>query len=186
MSARVVNHNGRSFSVKNLGWLLRHWREVQSFDLLEFSHGGLMVAHLRGGGYYLADWASFELMRDWVSRPVFRGVPFFGAKLTLTAEQDDTEVRGNAMVSGDDAADKEVEDGILRRLDSGDVWAWAFVKVRAECGDAVGEDALGACSYADERDFCTLDGYFADMVMSAVAQCKTAHAASTNEVRHVR
>ena len=42
--------------------------------------------------------------------------------IEVTAAQDDIPVRGNAMASGDDATDRECEDDILTRLDSGDVW----------------------------------------------------------------
>lgn len=87
---------------------------------------------------------------------------------TLTAEQDDIPVRGNAMASGDDAADRECEDEILARLDAGDVWAWAHVTVMCTCDDcgAMGEDNIGACSYADESEF-RADGYYDDMLWLA-------------------
>jgi hypothetical protein len=80
----------------------------------------------------------------------------------IEVEQDDTQVRGNAMASGDDAADKAVEDEILDRLDRGDVWAWAMVKVVAECEGFEGFDTLCGCCYKDEADFKT-GGYFEQM-----------------------
>jgi len=88
----------------------------------------------------------------------------------LMAEQDDTQVRGNAMASGDESYDKEIEDAIIKRLDDGDIWAWASVRV--EChwthpttGETfIGADHLGCCSYESEKDFRQVpNGYFEDM-----------------------
>jgi len=87
---------------------------------------------------------------------------------TLTAEQDDLPVRGNAMASGDDEVDKAYEDQILARLDHGDEWAWASVTVRAEWNGFVGEDHLGGCCYRDEADFTTPGGYYDDMKQEAL------------------
>ena len=56
------------------------------------------------------------------------------ATISIHVEQDDTPVRGNAMASGDDAADR-----ILTEL-SWNVWAWATVEVRA---DSWGEYSSG-------------------------------------------
>jgi hypothetical protein len=93
--------------------------------------------------------------------------------IEVTAEQDDTPVRGNALASGDAAEDRECENEILSRLDSGDVWAWACVRVTATCEDcdAEGSDTLGACSYANERDFRD-DAYFAQMIEQASEECR--------------
>jgi hypothetical protein len=84
----------------------------------------------------------------------------------LYIEQDDTPVRGNAMASGDDAADKEAEGAILERLDAGDVWAWAFVTVEAQVDEFTAVDTLGGCCYRDTADF--INGpYYADMKSEA-------------------
>ena len=89
----------------------------------------------------------------------------------IVVEQDDLTVRGNAMVSGDDAADKEIEDEILSRLNRGDVWAWAWVKVVASCQGFEGYDTLGGCCYKDEEDF-KKDGYFESMKAEALHELK--------------
>lgn len=83
----------------------------------------------------------------------------------LTAEFDDLPVRGNAIGSGDDDYDRQVEDSILERLDGGDVWAWASVCVTCKVPgyDAVGTDYLGGCCYADADDFKQPGGYYDDM-----------------------
>jgi hypothetical protein len=188
--ARVRGYKGRSFAVKNLGWLLRHWKEVQSFDLAEVDrtpHGsGFMVAHLRGGGVFISEFASFAVMADWVRRPVFRGLPRFCCFLELTAEPEDMEVRGNVLCSGDDAQDKAEEDAILHRLDAGEVWAWAYVEVRATYGEYEGRDGLGGCSYANEREFRTLDGYYPDMVLTAIDQCRGAYVAALGDLEPIK
>jgi len=87
----------------------------------------------------------------------------------LQVEQDDVPVRGNALASGDDEEDKKLEDEILRRLDRGDVWAWASVCVIAECEGFIGRDYLGGCCYEDEADFCQDGGYYPQMKEEALA-----------------
>lgn len=85
----------------------------------------------------------------------------------IKAVQDDLAVRGNALASGNAAADRKCEDEILARLDQGDVWAWAFVTVKCKWNGFEGEDTLGACSYADAQDFQQPGGYFDDMKAAA-------------------
>lgn len=97
-------------------------------------------------------------------------------KIEVIANIDELPIRGNAIDSGDEIQDKEVENEIIDRLESGDVWAWASVEVRATCSEcgAHGSDYLGACSYVDgEREFRN-DAYFEDM-------CTTAHNAARKE-----
>lgn len=84
-------------------------------------------------------------------------------EITIEVQQAWASVKGNAMASGDDAYDAEVEAGINERLDNGDVWAWAAVTVKGEWRGIVAKDHLGCCSYADENDFRTNSGYFDDM-----------------------
>ncbi len=82
-------------------------------------------------------------------------------EFSLEACQDDTDVRGNAMCSGDDAFVKECEDRILADLDDGNIWAWASVEVSACINGIECADYLGCCNYKDEEDFlkgaCYLD-----------------------------
>ena len=89
-------------------------------------------------------------------------------RFTLTAEADETPVRGNALASGDDAEDRAAEDAILARLDRGDVWAWAVVTVRATWRGYSAEAHLGCCSYDDEARF-RADPYFADLCAEALS-----------------
>lgn len=93
--------------------------------------------------------------------------------ITLTAEPDDLPVRGNAQASGDDALDREAEDEILARLDRGEAWAWASVRVRATwtapSGTEYHGDAyLGGCSYRDEAEFREDGGYYDQMAAEAL------------------
>jgi hypothetical protein len=88
----------------------------------------------------------------------------------MTVEPEDLDVRGNVMDSGDADYDRQVEDTILERIDDGDDWAWARVRVTAtyegvDC--VVGDDVLGGCSYRDEKDFCAPGGYYEDMLSVA-------------------
>jgi hypothetical protein len=87
--------------------------------------------------------------------------------------EEDIPVRGNAMASGDDAADKEDEDNIIARLNAGDLWAWCCVEVRATYNRHSSDtkhsagDILGCCSYSDESDFRSCM-YFEDMCKAAL------------------
>lgn len=101
------------------------------------------------------------------------------ATITLTAERDDLSIHGNAIDSGDNEFDAKVEKDIIERLNSGDVWAWACVCVKAEFNDFEGVDYLGGCSYKGQDDFVD-DFYYDDMVSSALSEladniiaCKT-------------
>lgn len=86
-----------------------------------------------------------------------------GIRYDLYIQQDNQDVRGNASACGDDAEDKAAEDEILARLDNGDVWAWACVKVTASYKGITGDDYLGGCCYTDTSDFIAPGGYYDDM-----------------------
>ena len=82
---------------------------------------------------------------------------------------EDTPVRGNAIASGDDELDRQVEDEILARLDACDLWAWCVVRVIASFGPLEADAVLGGCSYCDEAGFTEPGGYFDDMKKEALA-----------------
>lgn len=103
------------------------------------------------------------------------------ATIRLRAEQSDIPVRGNAMVSGDSALDKQVEDEIIARLGAGDIWAWANVLVTAEWHGLTGTDSLGGCSYKDEADFIQNSGYYDDMVSNAIDELYKQYETIVNE-----
>ena len=86
----------------------------------------------------------------------------------LTVCVDETPLHGNVLASGDDKADREAEEATARRLNGGDVWAWAHVTVSVSVLGFTGTDRLGCCSYDNEHAFRT-DGYFQDMLANANA-----------------
>lgn len=96
-------------------------------------------------------------------------------KFGVDVREEELSVRGNAMASGDDDYDRNVEDKILEDLESGNVWAWCEVTVIAsyEGIDGVfGYDHIGGCSYMDEQDFRSCD-YFQDMKERAKIELRT-------------
>ncbi len=66
---------------------------------------------------------------------------------TVSVEQDDLEVRGNAMASDDPAFDKECEDEILANLNRGFIEAWCCILVKATWEGIEGFASLGGCSF---------------------------------------
>ena len=108
----------------------------------------------------------------WVAKlPVKDGNIF----IELRADWEDCLVKGNAMASGDEEYDAQVEQAIIDRLEDGDVWAWASVSVRASFGGLEGEpDYLGCCSYESFQEFVTPDGYLPQMVGEALESLQQA------------
>jgi hypothetical protein len=94
--------------------------------------------------------------------------------VSFEALPEDIRVRGNALASGDDELDREAEDEIISRLESGDIFAWftAKVTVRDDKGNEA-TDYLGCCNYRDEDDF-RMGGYYLDMVEECVRQLNLA------------
>jgi hypothetical protein len=86
----------------------------------------------------------------------------------LDVDFEDMEIRGNAIVSGDDDLDKKIEDELIERVNHDDVWAWASVKVTAEWEGFEGVDYLGGCSYKDQEEFEQQGGYYQDMKLQAL------------------
>jgi hypothetical protein len=77
--ALVINGTKTS-KVKNLRWLLSHWRDVAGFELFSFPNpstvnDGYLIATMRDGRIYLTTFACFGIARQWLHRPVFRGLP---------------------------------------------------------------------------------------------------------------
>jgi hypothetical protein len=94
--------------------------------------------------------------------------------ITLEAIPETVRVRGNAMASGDDEFDRQIEDEIISRLESGDIYAWFTAKVTVR--DSYGREAsdyLGACCYEDARDF-KRGGYYLDMIKACVDEIENA------------
>lgn len=80
----------------------------------------------------------------------------------IILHNEDQPVRGNAIASGDDKYDTKVENRIIKQLESGNLWAWCVVEVKATFEDLEASDYLGGCSYRNQRDF-EKGGYYEDM-----------------------
>ena len=70
-----IRIGGTTKSVKNLGWLLRHWKEVSRIKLIKLDQEATVIAHLSGDDIFSSDFASFEVAKGFLDRPVFRGLP---------------------------------------------------------------------------------------------------------------
>lgn len=89
--------------------------------------------------------------------------------IELTSSPEETPILGNAIASGNEAADCEVEEGIRHALEEGNEWAWCSVRVKGTYkGILEAEDHLGCCSYGNEEEFRTPGGYYDDMVQTVV------------------
>lgn len=115
-------------------------------------------------------WA-FRHARQWAEILAIQDRP--DVEIEVIAEQDDCPVRGNALVSGDDETDRNCENEILRRLDNGDVWAWALVEVKVTLNGESESDYLGCCCYKDESDFRRNSGYFYDMLTGCLERLES-------------
>ena len=74
--ATVTNADGTKRTVKNLGWLLRHARQVMSFNLKCHLDGtGTMTARLQHGLTFEILWCDSTLMVSWLIGPSFRDTP---------------------------------------------------------------------------------------------------------------
>lgn len=73
-----VMKNGKIKNVKNLGWLLRHWQEVEYINVFETTSKSdlLMYVELKDS-YYISEWASRKVCWGWLCRPTFRDLPIW-------------------------------------------------------------------------------------------------------------
>jgi hypothetical protein len=81
---------------------------------------------------------------------------------TIECLPEDSQVRGNAIDSGNSDFDKSVEDKILYELENGNDWYWCVAKVTAEWRGIKGDTYLGGCSYESEEQF-KQDLYYENM-----------------------
>jgi hypothetical protein len=83
MAAYVTRTDGTCTEVKNLGWLLRHARECEVITITRYSGESMhqagseceLCVKLRTDRYFTCRFASFDVCRQWVNRPVLRGLP---------------------------------------------------------------------------------------------------------------
>lgn len=106
---------------------------------------------------------------------------------TVTAEPEPDLSPEDFFDSGDTKADAALRQDIYRRIERGDVWAWAIVTVTASVEvneqEFEGSDSLCACSYDNEDAFRQPGGYFDDMKRAALAGlCESLKAAENRGV----
>ena len=87
-------------------------------------------------------------------------------EITVTAHESNIPVRGNAIVSGDNIFDRQVENKILEELEYNE-WAWCDITVMASIRGIRGYAYLGACSYKSKEDFINANDYYTDLVSEA-------------------
>jgi len=93
----------------------------------------------------------------------------FEPEIEIILHEEDRPVEGNISASGDDDYDAAIEQETIERLNSGDLWAWCRVEVKATFGDMSASDFLGSCSYAGEQDF-KQSGDYEGMVKAVTAR----------------
>lgn len=73
----IIRQDGSKKIVKNLGWLLRHWKEVDSFniDTSRSEYSPSLTAHMNNGDRFVSYWADSSILLNWIKRPVFYGLP---------------------------------------------------------------------------------------------------------------
>lgn len=77
MDTFVVDAKGNRRAVKNLGWLLRNWKRVESFIIEESpDRTARLCAYLKRGGCYQTTFAEALVLWRFLHRPVFYGLPF--------------------------------------------------------------------------------------------------------------
>ena len=70
-----VHRDGKApKQVKNLGWLLRHWKDVKNFDVT-LTKGEITLTAFSDDWFYTTDYASLSVLHNWLNRPVFVGLP---------------------------------------------------------------------------------------------------------------
>lgn len=79
MNPFIIDKNGTRKNVKNLGWLLRHWRGI-SLVLFDYkpnnSCDGQLRVYFGDSVQYVTDFADFSVLWSWLNRPVLRGLRF--------------------------------------------------------------------------------------------------------------
>ena len=86
---------------------------------------------------------------------------------TVEAMPEDVPIEGNACAIDDDT-DAATEQWIREQLDSGNIFAWATIVVRARWLGFQGMDVLGCCSYESEAGFMACP-YYQDMKRTALS-----------------
>ena len=77
MASMILKPEGTVRDVRNLGWLLRHWKDVHSFTVCphSYKYDCWLVAYCNDGTIYETEFASLTVLQAWLHRPVFRNLP---------------------------------------------------------------------------------------------------------------
>lgn len=94
------------------------------------------------------------------------------ASISVSIEEEDMHVRGNAIESGDKEFDRSVEDRILADLENGNPYAWCYVRVTAMWGEFEASDSLGmvSCETREEVDALIADHDMRENATHALAE----------------
>ncbi len=99
-------------------------------------------------------------------------------------EFDDPQHLDGWLATGDDEQDRKDTDEVIRRVEGGDVWAWAYVRCTAtiDNGQGVtftGSSGLGGCCYSDAKDFlaCEAENLMSEARSDLIERLKTSQAA---------
>lgn len=76
--ATVSYPNGKVKTVRNLGWILRHWKDVESFTITDEGNarawGCKLRANLKDGAVYETNFADRDVCYKFLHRPSFHGI----------------------------------------------------------------------------------------------------------------
>lgn len=81
----VVSPDGTVKYVKNLGWILRQWKNIDRLTWENQGGSGVFRADMRDGSVYTTSYASFDVFLNFIDRPVMRGLTIYvnGRKYTV-------------------------------------------------------------------------------------------------------
>lgn len=86
----------------------------------------------------------------------------------LIAHPEETPIKGNVMDCGKDQEDHKAEQMVQEQLESGNMWAWCTVEVKATWQNFTYSDFIGCCSFKSQQDFEQL--YYDDMAQTCLAE----------------
>ena len=90
----IVYPDGRLRTVKNLGWLLRNWKNVDHFKVvpgtIKEHHEAKLYEYMTDGTFFRANFADKTVLWNWLKRPVFLGltVDWFGEEHIISKQKE--------------------------------------------------------------------------------------------------
>lgn len=80
-------------------------------------------------------------------------VKISGVTYTLTVDQEDIEIKGNVLASGNEDDDRKAEEWTYHELERGNIFAWCWARVVAKADGFEGSDSLGCISCRGREEF---------------------------------